>query len=127
MNIALWVLQVFGALVYLASGVMKVFLFDTVTADVPSFGALPKQVWATLGLIELVCAVALVLPAVLQWRPSLVAVAATILAIESLVFIWVHLHYRVRLIRFGGHVPKGGYDVPNGQDSKWPAPAPAVL
>ena len=73
---------------------MKVFLFDTVTADVPSFGALPKQVWATLGLIELVCAVALVLPAVLQWRPSLVAVAATILAIESLVFIWVHLHYR---------------------------------
>ena len=94
MNIALWVLQVFGALVYLASGVMKVFLFDTVTADVPSFGALPKQVWATLGLIELVCAVALVLPAVLQWRPSLVAVAATILAIESLVFIWVHLHYR---------------------------------
>jgi hypothetical protein len=33
----------------------------------------------------------------------------------------------LRLIRFGGHVPKGGYDVPNGQDSKWPAPAPAVL
>lgn len=94
MNILLWVLQALGALVFGASGVMKVFMFDKVSADVQSFGALPRQVWATLGIIELVCAVGLVVPAALHWKPSLTLVAATVLAIESLVFIWVHVQYR---------------------------------
>lgn len=94
MNTVLWVLQVLGALVYGASGLMKVFMFDKVTVDVQSFGALPRQVWTALGIIELVCAVALVVPAVLHWKPSLTAAAAIVLAIESLVFIWVHVQYR---------------------------------
>jgi len=93
-NIVLWVLQVLGALVYGMSGVMKVFMFDKVSADVQSFGALPRQVWTTLGILELVCAVGLIVPAALHWKPSLTVVAATILAIESLVFIWVHVQYR---------------------------------
>jgi len=33
----------------------------------------------------------------------------------------------LRLIRSGGHVPKGGYDVQNGTTGRWPASAPAVL
>jgi uncharacterized membrane protein YphA (DoxX/SURF4 family) len=94
MSILLWVLQVLGALVYGASGVMKVFMFDKVSADVQSFGALPRQAWTALGIIELVCTVGLVVPAALHWKPSLTVVAATVLAIESLVFIWVHVQYR---------------------------------
>ena len=94
MNILLWVLQILGALVYGASGVMKVFMFDKVSADVRSFGALPRQVWTTLGIVELVCTVGLVVPAALHWKPSLTVVAATVLAIESLVFSWVHVQYR---------------------------------
>jgi uncharacterized membrane protein YphA (DoxX/SURF4 family) len=94
MNILLWVLQALGALVYGASGVMKVFMFDKVSTDVQSFGALPRQAWTTLGIIELVCTVGLVVPAALHWKPSLTVVAATVLAIESLVFIWVHVQYR---------------------------------
>jgi hypothetical protein len=35
-------------------------------------------------------------------------------------------HAIMGLIRFRGHVPKGGYDVPNGQSGWWPAPSPAV-
>jgi len=31
------------------------------------------------------------------------------------------------LIRIGGHVPKGGYDVPHVPKQWWPAPSPAVL
>ncbi len=31
------------------------------------------------------------------------------------------------LIRFRGHVPKGGYDVPHVSKQQWPAPPPAVL
>ena len=45
MNILLWVLQVLAALLYGASGVMKLFMFDKISADVPSFGALPRTAW----------------------------------------------------------------------------------
>jgi hypothetical protein len=43
LNTLLWVLQVLAALVFGSSGVMKVFLFDKVSADVPSFGALAAE------------------------------------------------------------------------------------
>lgn len=94
MNSLLWILQVLGALVYGASGVMKVFMLEKVSADVPSFGALPRRAWTTLGVIELVCVVGLIVPAALHWKPSLTVVAACVLAVESLVFIWVHVQYR---------------------------------
>lgn len=94
MNILLWVLQVFGALLYGASGVMKVFMFDKVREGVPSFGALPREAWMALGLLELVCVVGLIVPAAFHWKPTLTVVAATVLAIESLVFVWVHVQYR---------------------------------
>jgi hypothetical protein len=94
MNILLWVLQVLGALLYAASGVMKVFMFDKVSKDVPSFGALPRRAWTSLGLLELVCAVGLVVPAAFHWRPVLTIAAAALLALESLVFIGVHVKYR---------------------------------
>ena len=93
MNTLLWVLQVLAALVYGASGVMKVFLFDKVSADVPSFGALPRGAWTALGIVELVCTVGLIVPAALRWHPRLTVAAAAVLAIESLVFIWVHAKY----------------------------------
>jgi hypothetical protein len=50
MNFFLWVLQVLAALLYGVSGVMKVFMFDKVSEDVPSFDALPREAgwpWAS--------------------------------------------------------------------------------
>ena len=41
MNILLWVLQVLAALVYAASGYMKLFMFDKISGKVASFTALP--------------------------------------------------------------------------------------
>jgi len=94
MNILLWVMQVLAALLYGASGFMKVFMFDKVSGQVPSFGALPREAWMALGLLELVCTVGLIVPAAFHWKPSLTVVAATLLTIESLVFIGVHVKYR---------------------------------
>ena len=94
MNILLWVLQILAALVYGASGVMKVFMFDQIREGVPSFGALPREAWIALGILELVCTVGLIVPAAFHWKPALTVAAATILAIESLVFVWVHIQYR---------------------------------
>ncbi len=94
MNILLWVLQVLAALLYGASGVMKVFMFDKISVQIQSFGALPRKAWMVLGTLELLCTVGLVVPGALRWHPSLTALAATVLALESPVFIWVHVRYR---------------------------------
>jgi hypothetical protein len=88
-NVLVWVLQIVAALLYGSSGVMKAFMFDKVSKDVPSFGALPRRAWMILGILELVCVVGLIVPA-----PSLTIAAAAILAVESLVFIGVHIKYR---------------------------------
>jgi len=94
MNILLWALQILAALLYGSSGVMKVFMFDKISHDVPSFGALSRRVWAALGVSELVCTAGLIVPGALHWLPPLTVVAATLLALESLVFIGVHVKYR---------------------------------
>jgi hypothetical protein len=94
MNMLLWVLQVLATLLYGASGVMKVFMFDKVSEGVPSFGALPREAWKVLGILELVCTVGLIVPAAFHWHPELTVVAATVLAIESFVFVGVHAKYR---------------------------------
>jgi uncharacterized membrane protein YphA (DoxX/SURF4 family) len=94
MNILLWVLQALAALLFGSSGVMKVFMFDKVSQDVPSFGALPRKAWTTLGILELVCVVGLIVPDAFHWQPPLTVLAATLLAAESLVFVAVHVKYR---------------------------------
>jgi hypothetical protein len=94
MNVLLWILQVLAALLYGGSGVMKVFMFDKVREGVASFGALPREAWTALGILELVCAVGLIVPAAFHWHPGLTVVAAAVLALESLVFVGVHLRYR---------------------------------
>jgi len=94
MNILLWVLQILAALLYGLSGAMKVFMFDKISHDVPSFGALPRGAWTTLGIVELVCTVGLIVPAAFHWQPQLTIVAAAMLAVESLVFVGVHVKYR---------------------------------
>ena len=94
MNILLWILQVLAALLYGASGVMKIFMFDKISADVQSFSALPRQTWAVLGIVELVCVVGLIVPGLIHWQLMLTSVAAGVLALESLVFIGVHVKYR---------------------------------
>jgi hypothetical protein len=86
-------LQVLAALLFGASGVMKVFMFDKVSVGVPSFGALPREAWTALGILELVCTAGLIVPAALHSNPALTVVAVTVLTIESLVFVWVHAKY----------------------------------
>jgi hypothetical protein len=41
-----------------------------------------------------VCTVGLIVPAAFHWQPRLTILAAAILAVESLVFIGVHVKYR---------------------------------
>ena len=94
MNILLWVLQILAALLYGSSGVMKLFMFEKISKDVPSFGALPRGIWMALGILELICTIGLIVPAALHWHPHLAIWAAAVLAIECLLFVWVHVKYQ---------------------------------
>ena len=47
-----------------------------------------------LGITELICTIGLIVPSAFHWKRSLTVVAATVLTIESLVFIGVHVKYR---------------------------------
>lgn len=47
-----------------------------------------------LGILELICAAGLIVPAAFHWEPGLTTAAALVLACESLVFVWVHVQYR---------------------------------
>jgi hypothetical protein len=69
-------------------------MFHKVSKDVRSFEALPRNAWMALGILELVCAVGLIVPAAFPWHPQLTVLAAAVLAIESLMFIGVHVKYR---------------------------------
>jgi DoxX-like family len=93
MNTLLWVVQVLSAILYASSGVMKVFMFDKISRDVRSFAALPRQAWLGLGILELVCVVGLVAPSAFHWHPTFTVAAAAFLALESVVFVWVHVKY----------------------------------
>jgi DoxX-like family len=48
----------------------------------------------SLGIMELVCTFGLIVPAAFHWQPGLTVLAAAVLALESLVFIGVHVKYR---------------------------------
>lgn len=93
MNILFWVLQVLAAFLYGAPGFMKLFMFYKISAKVPSFGAMPREAWMALRILELVCTVGVIVPAALYRRPALTVVSAAVLTIESLIFVWVHLKY----------------------------------
>lgn len=90
MNILLWTLQILTALLYAASGVMKVFMFDKINKDVRPFDALPREAWMVMGIVELICVVGLIVPSALNWKPLLTVAAAVV----SLVFIFVHIKSR---------------------------------
>src|SRR4051794_20709934 len=94
MNMVLWILQILAALLYAASGIMKVFMFEKISKDVPSFGALPRTAWMALGILELFSVVGLIVPAAFRWNPMFTVVAAAALAAESVVFIGVHVKNR---------------------------------
>jgi uncharacterized membrane protein YphA (DoxX/SURF4 family) len=81
MNVLLWVLQAALALLYFAGGSYKVFSFDELAKQ---FRAISRGGWRALGVLEVVGAVLLIVPAALNWMPVLTPLAAAVLAVETL-------------------------------------------
>jgi uncharacterized membrane protein len=89
MNILLWVLQ---GLLALHTAIGAVWKFShTAEQTMPSLGAIPHGAWLAMSVIELLCAVGLVLPAFNQSLAALAPVAAVLIAVEMLLFCGLHL------------------------------------
>jgi hypothetical protein len=88
MNIALWVVQILLAAHTVIGAVWK---FSNSEQTVPSLSALPHSVWLGLSVVELLCALGLVLVAVSKGFAGLVPVAAIVIAAEMLLFCGLHL------------------------------------
>ncbi len=94
MNVFLWVLQVALALLYLAGGAYKTFSFDELAKQMT---ALPRGGWSALGVVEMVGAVLLIVPAAAKWKPVLTPLAAAVLALETLALAALYARYSLKL------------------------------
>ena len=94
MNVLLWILQVALALLYLAGGSYKVFKFDELASHLR---ALSRGGWRALGVLEMVCAVLLVVPAAAKWMPVLTPLVAAALALETLALAGLYARYSLKL------------------------------
>jgi len=96
MNALLGILQGLLAVLYVIGGSMKVFMWESISQQVPSNQAFSRGTWMGIGIFELLCAVALVLPAATRKYPILTPIAAAGLAIEGILFAGLHYKYAER-------------------------------
>ncbi len=87
MNVLLWILQSVLALLLLSGGAYKVSSGAQLAKDVR---ALSRGAWAAFGAFEIVAGILLIVPAALGWLPSLTALAAVAVAVESLVLSLIY-------------------------------------
>jgi hypothetical protein len=94
MNVLLWVLQAALALLYLAGGYYKVSMADGLESQM---SALSRGVWGALGVLEMLGAVLLVVPAATKRMPVLTPLAAAVLALETLALAVLYATYSLEL------------------------------
>lgn len=90
MKIASWIVQVLLALVFIASGSMKLFAFDQLAASAPAL-ADQRALVTFIGVAELAGAIGLILPALTGIFPVLTTWAAVGLATIMVLATGFHL------------------------------------
>src|SRR5262249_20201599 len=95
MNIILWIIQIALAFLYIAGGAYKVFKGDTLTHYPPG---LSRGGWAALGAIELAGGILLVVRARVTGIPLGTALAAAVLALETLILAALFARRSVKLV-----------------------------
>ena len=88
MNVFLSSLQV---LLALHTAVGAIWKSSNSERTMPSLGAIPHPIWSAMVVLELLCAVALVVPLFERRSAVLAPIAAGIVAAEMLAFASVHL------------------------------------
>jgi xanthine/uracil permease len=82
MNIMLWVIQVLLAVWNLLGGSYTISNFDKLKSH--AVDGLPASVWVALGVLQIIAAIALVIPGKLVKAPMLASIAAGYIAVYAL-------------------------------------------
>ena len=93
MNVLLWVIQAALGVFSLAGGTHKVLMSGELASQYP----LSRLGWNALGVLEVVCAVLLVVPAALNWMPVLTPIGAAALALDYLALAALFARYSLKL------------------------------
>jgi hypothetical protein len=80
MNLVLWIVQIVLAVLEFAGGAYKMFGGQQLTNQ---FQAVSRPGWCAFGVVEVLGAVLLIVPAAVGWMPSLTPWAAVVLAVEA--------------------------------------------
>lgn len=89
MNILLWILQV---LIAVHTGVGAIWKFSkTPEETMPSLKAIPSSVWMGMSILEILIALALILPAFNKSFGKFASIAAILIIIEMLAFSVLHI------------------------------------
>lgn len=89
MNILFWVLQGLLAAHTLIGAIWK--FSHTPAQTMPSLASIPQGLWVSMSVFEVLCALALVLPALNKSLAIMTPVGALCLAAEMLIFCGLHL------------------------------------
>ena len=84
MDVALWIIQFVLGISFLIFGFMKAFQYEKAKAGQPWVSDTPKALVIFIGVIELLGAIGVVLPALLDIEPWLTPLAALGLAVVML-------------------------------------------
>ena len=95
-NVLLWVAQIALAFLNFAGGSFKLFAYQEL-AKVPSSATLPQAGWAAVGVLEIVCAILVIVPWATKTMPWLTPLAAAVLAVEALALSANHASYSLAM------------------------------
>ena len=90
MNILLWFLQILLAL-HTAVGAVWKFSHSAEQTQ-PSLKAIPQGVWLAMSVLELLCSLGLILPAIYGPLAILAPITAACIAAEMLLFCGLHIY-----------------------------------
>ena len=94
MNIALWVVQVLLAGMFIMAGAMKAFQYERAKASLPWVKDVPRGLTTFIGISELLGGLGLLLPAITGILPWLTPLAGAGLALIMLLAIGFHASRR---------------------------------
>jgi uncharacterized membrane protein len=94
MDVILWVAQIALAVLFVLFGVTHVMRRETMRERVPWMWAVPREGLVAIGLLEILAAIGLVLPAVTRIQPWLTPLAALCLAVLMVFAIVFHVTRR---------------------------------
>ncbi|MES2512934.1 MAG: DoxX family protein [Bacteroidota bacterium] len=89
MHIILWIAQVIVALCLLMGAAMKFMSIEKIAVLMPWTGEIPPLIVRTLGIVDLLAAVGLMLPALIRVKPQLTqwaAIGTIVLMLSAIIF-----------------------------------------